>query len=180
VPPPPGCLDLASWGQVLKAWSPEAKIEILELKSASKSKDQVFHYDCSNMASREGNRYPFNTNEYSIILALEPQPNETYINVSPDNSNTIKRVVIPQGALLIFRGDLYHGGGGYAIENRRLFFGIKTQSGENEVLLLTKPIASRGKKRISGDQPSHHAKRRSPRFSLASEIPSGPEHEIEV
>jgi hypothetical protein len=133
-PPPPGCLDLASWAQVLKAWSPEAKIEVLELKSESNSQEQTMHTDSAFMATREGRRYKFTTNEYSMILALEPQDNETYLNVSSDGTEAIKRVVIPQGALMIFRGDLSHREGGYARENRRIYMyiGIRIESSDQQ------------------------------------------------
>lgn len=177
-PPPPGCLDLASWVQVLKAWSPEARIEVLELKSEADSQEQEMHWDSDFMATREEGYYKFATNEYSMILALEPQHNETYINVSSlkagSETRSIRKVVIPQGALMIFRGDVHHGGGGYVMENRRLFFGIKTQSSKNQVLLLREPK----KKRMSSHQPSDQAKRRSPRFSSPPSSPRRPEHEI--
>jgi hypothetical protein len=126
-------LDLASWAQVLKAWSPEAKIEVLELKSESNSQEQTMHTDSAFMATREaGRNYKFATNEYSMILALEPQDNETYLNVSSDGTEAIKRVVIPQGALMILRGDLSHREGGYARENRRIYIGIRIESSDQQ------------------------------------------------
>jgi hypothetical protein len=117
----------------LKAWSPEAKIEVLELKSEANSQEQTMHTDSAFMATREAGRYyKFATNEYSMILALEPQDNETYLNVSSDGTEAIKRVVIPQGALMILRGDLSHREGGYARENRRIYIGIRIESSDQQ------------------------------------------------
>ena len=98
-------------------------ILVKELMSTASTRRQRLHRDYCGLPDEEDDKrkrkHFRNDILFSAILSLEKNDNSSRIIKSND-----KEVVIPQGCVLLWRGDYAHAGAAYTQVNRRLFFHI--------------------------------------------------------
>lgn len=101
----------------------------LFLKSLKGCNQQSFHYDDT---SYNGNNIHhdkcsklFINQSLTVIAALEDNDNPTRLVVGTSDDHS--EVHIPQGSIIVIRGNTFHAGASYARDNTRLFFGLGTK-----------------------------------------------------
>ena len=113
----PQCLQVLV--NIIIQWHGEGtKLILKEIRSTNKSTQQDRHRDYvyDDIVPRKIRRIE---RLFSAILALEIDSNPTRIVNHEGNE-----ISIPQGSMLVWRGEYYHAGASYSKKNRRLFFHV--------------------------------------------------------
>ena len=94
------------------------KVMVKIISSTANDPPQLTHtdFDLNLIHKRVSSLEHFH---YSALIALE---NDTHLLIGIER----KRVDIPIGSMLIFRGDMPHAGGGYKTANERLFISLSS------------------------------------------------------
>jgi hypothetical protein len=110
-----------------------AQAEYKLLKSIPYCPTQQLHFDDPKLPYRKYRLPSFDWCSISCLVSLEPNDNPTRIlfDTSRTGSKT-KTLTLPQGSMVIWRGDTFHAGAEYVQENVRLFIGIGTDKFRND------------------------------------------------
>jgi hypothetical protein len=118
---------------------------------------QPFHYDNPVLAEvkSDGNRISYLDASLSILAALEPNSNPTQLYLKTHDTDVeFKTVTIPHGGFIIFRGDCFHAGAAYEVDNLRLFIATGTEAFVND----GKNVETRTLKQIAIDKAEDEVK----------------------
>lgn len=78
------------------------------LKTVAPCKEQHMHADEGSYLEREPGKVLFNDVPFSMIIELEDSSNPTYLYIKVNED--VHKVLVPQGHVLVFRGDVVHAG----------------------------------------------------------------------